>query len=1089
MISTENPFTGGLACPPDDPVAALDQGGMQTAPAAQIAPDSLLEAKIEKMKETLRQAGYSEEDIEEMSMNKKIDQGTESRDAAKVACEMEKISVEHRKAAEEADQERARYEKELDKFKHTEEGIAKEKERLDKVLKDERERFKAQQRTWLQAEKKLHDCVERQKALLNKTNEVYRNVQNQGRYRDILLKEREKARQEQAGAQTQSYAWKVATGRKSGAMQTQQREEHQGRPAAPARHVEPLSAEERERAAEKFPLPPFIQEKDVATLLVVDNIGGGLSQTTGSIRRSLQNATGAEIHIRWIERTGPSSVEIVTRVSEWSSLCAYLARSRFSIRTSLSPADPRPSGPVAPEKALKEARARWSSWTHQFEHSMMARLGSELLERYAEAEQVMEAVPRRIAQSHASEEGEIEDKSLAALVGTRRPTRSLSEDAQSSGDEDQGAPTALPPITGQTSSRRRNAISVEPVEGSSSTDTDPAEETRVPHGQTTKEVDTGDEEEEEDSNLEDDWTEESGDDMEGMDLDAQVPKQRKEVAVQPTGWNAIKMTNTRGPPLPRPPQEEPPAEPTTVDPEEWRQSMSLSPGWATPHPASCIIGCVNANGIIHTHHIDALGQVCQGMAADILAVTETHWQAEEIKNKEVALRRKYRLHLRATTHPAGTRQKGVALLLSDRISQRQHRVDTAHGPENTELGTAIRLSLAFRRYKIHIIAVYRPPGPENRSIRKETDAIVQKWLTNAQRKRAGVVLLGSLNEQLWVSATDHSAIGQQLKEHYQDAWRAVHGDLPGYTYERRDTYSTLDYIFVKGRLRDMVRQIAIMTEESPLGEDHRQVWAEIGGMAFSRKPARIPLQRQPRIAAEAAPNEQRDLLTRKAEQKAGSEEPLEEVIYQAAKEALPSKAQIRAWTRWNLKLHRASDLGKRLAHQVCKGQAQQHQWMKLMQEADSLLPDGAPQQVMQKARELVAEEGASRQSWMRQAKQATNNTVRRLQQLVRTEAKKRKVRSMNKAVQRRFQRFESNPGCPAQPPSRTPLRSTGPGSPNRSRDGPDDYLDDLPSRAPGHRPAAQAMQRGAGGEGDASELGRCSGHLNPQEAHDRRAAE
>ncbi|KAI8318613.1 hypothetical protein GQ54DRAFT_336181 [Martensiomyces pterosporus] len=383
------------------------------------------------MKEMLRQAGYPEEDIEEINMNKKIDQGTESRDAAKVACEMDKISIEHRKAAEEADQERTRYEKQLDKFKHTEEGIAKEKERLDKVLKEEREKCKTQHRTWLQAEKRLHECVERQKALLNKTNEVYRNVQNQGRYRDILLKERDKARQEQAGAQTQSYAWKVATGRRSGAMQTQQREEQQGRPAAPARQVEPFSEEERERAAEKFPLPTYIQEKDVATLLVVDNIRGGLSRTIGSTRRSLQNATGPEIRVKWIERTGPSSVEIVTRVSEWSYLCAYLERSSFSICPSLSPVDPRPSGPGTQEKAFKEARARWSSWTRQFEHSMTARLGSELLERYAEVGQVKEAVPRRIAQSHVSEEGEIEDKSLAAparpvaLVGKRRPTRKL----------------------------------------------------------------------------------------------------------------------------------------------------------------------------------------------------------------------------------------------------------------------------------------------------------------------------------------------------------------------------------------------------------------------------------------------------------------------------------------------------------------------------------------------------------------------------------------------------------------------------------------------------------------------------------------
>ncbi|KAI8318745.1 hypothetical protein GQ54DRAFT_66139 [Martensiomyces pterosporus] len=218
-MSTESPSTGGADRPPDNLGTDKNQRRRESPSAAQAATTSPLEARIEKMKETLRQAGYPEEDIEEMSKNKKIDQGIESRDAAKVACEMDKISVEHRKAAEEADQERTRYEKELDKFKHTEEGIAKEKERLDKVLKEEREMCKTQHRTWLQAEKRLHDCVERQKTLLNKTNEVYRNVQNQGRYRDILLKEREKARQQQAGAQTQSYAWKVATGRRSGAMQ------------------------------------------------------------------------------------------------------------------------------------------------------------------------------------------------------------------------------------------------------------------------------------------------------------------------------------------------------------------------------------------------------------------------------------------------------------------------------------------------------------------------------------------------------------------------------------------------------------------------------------------------------------------------------------------------------------------------------------------------------------------------------------------------------------------------------------------------------------------------------------------------------
>ncbi|KAI8318614.1 hypothetical protein GQ54DRAFT_314348, partial [Martensiomyces pterosporus] len=195
-----------------------------------------------------------------------------------------------------------------------------------------------------------------------------------------------------------------------------------------------------------------------------------------------------------------------------------------------------------------------------------------------------------------------------------------------------------------------------------------------------------------------------------------------------------------------------------------------------------------------------------------------------------------------------------------------------------------------------------------------------------------------------------------------------------------------------------------MTEESPLGEDHRQVWAEIGGMAGSRGPAHIPPQRRPRIATGAAAKEQWDLFTRKVEQKAESEEPLEEIIYQAAREALPSKAQIRARTRRGLKLHKASDLGRRLTHKVRKGQAQQHRWMKLMQEADTLLPDGVPQQVMQKAHRLVTEGRASRQSWMKQAKQMTNNAVRRIQKLVRTEAERRNVRDMNKAVQRRFQR-------------------------------------------------------------------------------------
>ncbi|KAJ2615880.1 hypothetical protein GGF44_005931, partial [Coemansia sp. RSA 1694] len=207
------------------------------------------------------------------------------------------------------------------------------------------------------------------------------------------------------------------------------------------------------------------------------------------------------------------------------------------------------------------------------------------------------------------------------------------------------------------------------------------------------------------------------------------------------------------------------------------------------------------------------------MAADFIAIVETHWRAQEHKNKRITLNSLSGRHLCASSHGSGAKQKGVALIMSREA--RLHKVgeEPARDETGCELGTALRVELAL--------------GPRN--------------------KRAEVVLMGDLNTDVWSDGRRRPQLMTRLRSSgYKDAWRTLHGDKPGLTFPIWEPKSRLDYIFVTAGLAHNIRQVSRVTTRSDLNEDHCQVWMEMGGQVQARGPSARPPETTPRIASRAA---------------------------------------------------------------------------------------------------------------------------------------------------------------------------------------------------------------------------------------------
>ncbi|KAJ1729062.1 hypothetical protein LPJ61_003709, partial [Coemansia biformis] len=219
---------------------------------------------------------------------------------------------------------------------------------------------------------------------------------------------------------------------------------------------------------------------------------------------------------------------------------------------------------------------------------------------------------------------------------------------------------------------------------------------------------------------------------------------------------------------------------------------------------------------------------------------------------------------------------------------------------------------------------------------------------------------------------------------------------------------------VSAGLARRVRQASVMGQRSSMGEDHRQLWIELAGLANTRGPSRVATQQRPRIATTAASAEQWAAFVEGSEAaaRAGDRGRWEDTVIQQAIETLPTKQAQRERVRQGLMLHRAADLARRLGHQAKRNSRSERQrWMGMMEEANKLLSGGVPLAVLAQAKELADREGPPHEQDGRRRQSLTNNTQRKLQAAVRIDAERRNAREIRLAVQRRMDLFESNPGA------------------------------------------------------------------------------
>ncbi|KAJ2885447.1 hypothetical protein IWW38_005324 [Coemansia aciculifera] len=134
------------------------------------------------------------------------------------------------------------------------------------------------------------------------------------------------------------------------------------------------------------------------------------------------------------------TVEVVVPVKEWSVTCRYLSEAKEAIRPDLQPHAQRPGGKGMTHADWAASRKRWQAWAEGRANRAAERVGKMLLACYSEPWLPPRAEPRRMAQSTASEEGEIMDEDLTppgAAVSVAGVSRTRTEAAASSMEVDQ----------------------------------------------------------------------------------------------------------------------------------------------------------------------------------------------------------------------------------------------------------------------------------------------------------------------------------------------------------------------------------------------------------------------------------------------------------------------------------------------------------------------------------------------------------------------------------------------------------------------------------------------------------------------------
>ncbi|KAJ2637582.1 hypothetical protein GGF40_002261 [Coemansia sp. RSA 1286] len=477
--------------------------------------------------------------------------------------------------------------------------------------------------------------------------------------------------------------------------------------------------------------------------------------------------------------------------------------------------------------------------------------------------------------------------------------------------------------------------------------------------------------------------------------------------------------------VPGPQQDKPPVATT---PSAWREATAFEPAWTSCSTTALCIGTINANGLNRANSTDSLAEVFVGMAADIVGVCETHWRQTQLRGIRYNLQ-KHKIHMVTTTHENDQRQKGVAVLLSERLSRRKTAEEQAT-EEGQELGTAIRVQLAFHQRRVQVIIVYRPPGAGiNQQTRRKTDRIVLHWLQEARRAGEEAVVMGDLNTQLWQEQQQRCQIERVLSgPSYADVWRTMHGGRTGPTYPQHDPTRTIDYILVSAGLRRDVRQTARMLTQSTIGEDHCQLWTAVGGLLGLRGPTAIPAQEQPRYACGAASDAQWEAYRRAVGEHMRNGKGAETAMMHAATATLPTKQRLREQSRKHMRLHQASALGQRLGYQAHAGWSQRNQWLGTMEQAKKLLREHLPNTLMQECGEHGRAElnvcladptqadtqrqiKEAKERWRTKAKLLTRRVTNRLQEAARREAERRNTHTIAQAVRRNHARFEKEPGA------------------------------------------------------------------------------
>ncbi|KAJ2709606.1 hypothetical protein H4R19_004165, partial [Coemansia spiralis] len=439
-------------------------------------------------------------------------------------------------------------------------------------------------------------------------------------------------------------------------------------------------------------------------------------------------------------------------------------------------------------------------------------------------------------------------------------------------------------------------------------------------------------------------------------------------------------------------------------PEEWRALHAFEPAWRErgEQGRSLALATVNANGLPHEIAAAEIGNILAGLELDILAIQETkllEGSAAQLRKSLAAAGWFARFSSAAVDERH--RQKGVAVamarpLANHFLTAEEVRVD---GPgEQPPTGTGLRLELRFRRRQaLQIIAVYVPPGQENREVRDRTQQVVRQWLDDAAAAAHHVVLLGDLNERILENGP-RSSLGRVLAnlDRWAEAHQSLHGDRGGETAPQRNgtRRGRMDFVFATSGMGPGFVQAATMVSQSGLSEDHRLVVAELATRLLEQGqvPQQPPPAARPRTNWSGATEAKRRRFRDRMDAWDGLAEEMDSALHQIALEAFGTMAERKRAAIRGCRLTQAGRLSLRLLHRCDGLPGRRGPWGALVVECDGLLPEGLPLEVLQESAAIAT--AAPPAGWQERMRVLTRYIRRRLARLRRKEAAGRQFRKI-----------------------------------------------------------------------------------------------